>query len=78
VSSTDAKRMAWVMAGIMASADGETFARFLDKGRMEIDVGALMWIPLRTVGLYLREPVTGALVREESTRPWPSTTELAA
>jgi hypothetical protein len=70
VSRVDAARMAWVILGAMASAEPAAFESFIEHGRVDIEDAHLLWIPFRTSGLYLREPITGALVRETSARPW--------
>jgi len=79
VTLGDATRMVWVMMGTMASADAQTFERFIEHGEVTFHEKRLLWIPFRTSGLYLREPLSGALVREASTRPWgPIDEEMAA
>jgi hypothetical protein len=70
--------MAWVMLGAMTSPDAQAFRRFIERGEVDIEDAQLVWIPFRASGLYLREPVTGALVREASTRPWEIQDLLAA
>jgi hypothetical protein len=59
----DAERLAWVVLGSLASVDASVFARFLERGSVETRAADLLWLPFHPSGLYLREPVTGALVR---------------
>ncbi len=63
LSREDAARLAWVFVGSLASTDAKTFARLLDTGRVETATSTLLWLPFRQSGLYLREPVSGALIR---------------
>jgi hypothetical protein len=63
LSRKDAERLAWVIVGSLASAEPNTFARLLDQGRVETASAALVWLPFRQSGLYLREPASGALMR---------------
>jgi hypothetical protein len=78
VGRADATRMAWVLLGAMASPDPGSFARFIESGAVDIEDTQLAWIPFRASGLYLREPVSGALVREVATQPWDAQDLLAA
>ncbi len=63
LSRKDAERLGWVIVGSLASAEPNTFARLLDHGRVETASAALVLLPFRQSGLYLREPVSGAVMR---------------
>jgi hypothetical protein len=60
----DAERLAWVVLGSLASANPVAFDAFLASGGIAVRGAALLWLPFRQSGLYLREPVSGALVRD--------------
>jgi predicted RNA-binding Zn-ribbon protein involved in translation (DUF1610 family) len=59
----DGERLAWVIIGSLASVDSSAFCRFVEQSCIEIEAAELRWLPFRRSGLYLREPVSGALVR---------------
>jgi len=75
----DAERFAWVILGALASANANTFSQFMKQGSMSTENAELHWLPFRPSGLYLHDPVSGAMVRnmpspgEPPTDP-PSTT----
>jgi hypothetical protein len=61
----EAERLAAIVLGSLASADPFTFSAFM-KGAVDADGAELHWLPFRPSGLYLHEPLTGALLREWS------------
>lgn len=69
----DAERLAWVVLGVLATADPSTFSYFMEDGTVEAESAELHWIPFRPSGFYLHEPLSGALVRG-----WPGPDEPAA
>jgi len=60
----DAERLAWVVLGSIASASPLTFDGFLASGGIAVHAASLLWLPFRPSGLYLRENVSGAIVRD--------------
>lgn len=60
----DAERLAWVVLGSIASASPQTFEAFLASGGIAVRAASLLWLPFRPSGLYLRENVSGAIVRD--------------
>jgi hypothetical protein len=64
VGRDDADRLAWVVLGSLASANPVVFDNFLSSGGIAVRGATLLWLPFRQSGLYLREPVSGALVRD--------------
>jgi hypothetical protein len=64
VGRDDAERLAWVVLGSLASANALAFDAFLSSSGIAVRSATLLWLPFRQSGLYLREPVSGALVRD--------------
>jgi LSD1 subclass zinc finger protein len=60
----DAERLAWVVLGSLASANPQLFDAFLSSGGIAVRSAEVLWLPFRQSGLYLRETVSGALVRD--------------
>ena len=60
----DAERLAWVILGSLASATPATFEEFLARSEITVRSANVVWLPFHPSGLYLREPVSGALVRD--------------
>ncbi len=59
----EAERLAWVILGSLASSDPSTFIAFMEDGSVVTGGAELHWLPFRPSGLYLHEPLSGALVR---------------
>jgi hypothetical protein len=53
-----------VVLGSIASASPQTFETFLASGGIAVRAASLLWLPFRPSGIYLRENVSGAIVRD--------------